>query len=190
MHQFMGRGLEIFNCPSVENLPLFFADLPFDTSLPSRVLNRQIKHSMQLILSETTRKVLHDLEKQLRLRSKAAWVPCFSCVILLCICIEEIIIAIDGFVLHKNTDNHVPTFNESDMMQSIRRLEDFFIDLKTLFHEIYRSAKDRTGPKNERAFNPVRDGIDVDEAEDLTEDMRTLVKDIHRTLDTCGKKFG
>ena len=192
MHGFMGRALTIADNPAIKDMQQCYPGIIFDHSLPSRLLNRQIKHAMHLLLQEKTREVLVELEKQLRTRSTQSWASCFCAFLILCFCIEELQVALDGFNVHNITKKSVAEAPFKGLgIEPSQKLEVFFRDLKTIFHEIYRSNKGIAANKiNERGFNPIRDGVEIDEMEELSKGTRQLVKDIHKILDTYGRVFG
>jgi hypothetical protein len=191
MHYFMGRGLVIVESSGLEarqNI-LSFPDIAYDVGVPSRVLSRQLKHVMHLLLQEITRDVLRDLEKELRTRSKASWAPCFCTILLLSICAEEVQASVDGFAVHSSRGKAGKrAISRGDGIEISRRLDDLlFADCKVLFHSIYRSGKGSFGQKNETGFNPVRDEFQIDERKGLTQEMCDLVEDIQGILDIHGK---
>jgi hypothetical protein len=95
MHYFMGRLITIADGSGEEafhslQMPM---KLLYDLSSTSQLLNRQLKHTMFVLLKETTRRVLENLEKELRSRTRASWAPCFCVILILCICAEELQVA-------------------------------------------------------------------------------------------------
>lgn len=191
MHYFMGRLLTITNGSGREAFdglrspPL----LDYDFRLTSKLLNRQLKSAMYLLMQETTREVLGGLEKLLKRRTKASWAPCFCTLLILCICAEELQVAVDGFALHKITRNDKTNFiSREDGVETSRKLDDLLYgDCKTLFHGIYKSHKPKQGQRAEQLFNPIRDGMKVDGEEGMTPAMNDLVEDIVKVLDIHGK---
>jgi hypothetical protein len=190
MHYFMGRSIATVDgtgrdaCNSLHNSPL----LPYDLEKGPKLLIRQIKHSMHSLLQETTREVLDALEKELKTRSKASWAPCFRTIAILCICIEELQVAIDGFVVQKITQKRESKCTSREDAHDIaRKLDDlFYTDCKTLFHDIYRSCRTKKGRKYEQSFNPIRDGVKVDQDEGNLLGLQALIGDIHEILGTYG----
>jgi hypothetical protein len=143
---------------------------------------------MLVLLQETTRQVLEDLEKELKSRTKASWAPCFCVISILCICAEELQVAVDGFAVHQmlNKDRTNPMSRE-DGVEISRRLDDLlYRDCANLFHAIYKSRRPKSGQRNERGFNPIRDGVDVDEEEGLTQAMHDLLEEIREILANHG----
>ena len=144
---------------------------------------------MHILLQETTRQVLGSLEKELKLRTKASWAPCFCTILLLCICTEELQVAVDGFAVHTvlNKDR-IPPISRETGIQVSRKLEHLlYADCANLFHSIYRSRKPKTGQRYEQGFNPIRDGLEANEDEGLTPEMRNLVEDIRDILAIEGR---
>jgi hypothetical protein len=187
----MGRGLIVIESPGSEacqNL-LLSPDVVYDVGVPSRILNRQLKHIMHSLLRDLTQDVLRDLEKKLRKRSEASWALCFCTILILCICIEEVQASIDGFAVHsKRKKVGEGAISREDSIGISRRLDDWlFADCKVLFHGIYRSGKGSFGQKSERGFNPIRDEFQIDESKGLTQEMYDLVEDIQEILNIHGK---
>jgi hypothetical protein len=190
MHYFMGRVLVVVESSGLEarrNL-LLSPDIVYDVGVPSRVLSRQIKHVMHLLLHDLTRDVLEDLEKALRTKSKASWAPCLCTILLLCMCAEEVQASFHGFAVHSSKGKGGSAISHEDGIEISRKLENLlFADCKVLFHYIYKSGKKSFGRKNERGFNPILDGFQVDESKGLTQEMYDLADEIHEILRIHGK---
>ena len=157
-------------------------NLPYNFEIPSRLLNRQIKHVMHQLLRETTKEVLEDLDRELRGRTKQSWAPCFCCILILCICTEEIQIAVDGFAVH-NQPKQDSMSRKTGAEISRKLVDELIMVCKYFFHEIYRTSKGGTR-YSKGGFNPLRYGFDIDEKEGLTPAMHDLVEDIRRVIET------
>jgi hypothetical protein len=186
MHYFMGRLITITNGSGEEafnglQIPM---KLLYDLSSTSQLLNRQLKHTMLVLLQETTRQVLESLEKELRSRTKVSWAPCFCVILILCICAEELQVAVDGFTVHKIlSKDRMNRISREDGVEISRRLDDLlYRDCANLFHGIHRSRRPKTGQRYEHSFNPIRDGVHVNEEEGLTQAMHDLVEEIREIL--------
>jgi hypothetical protein len=195
MHYFMGRVLIVVEKSGHEarqNL-LFSPDVDYDVRVPSRILSRQLKHTMLSVLQDITQDILRDLEKKLRTKTQASWAPCLCTILILCICVEEVQASVHGFALHSNrgkAGDRAMSFE--DGIKISQKLDDsLFADCKLLFHNIYKSGKGIFGQenKNERGFNPIRDGCRLDETKGLTQDMCDLADDIHDICTIHGKPF-
>jgi hypothetical protein len=95
---------------------------------------------------------------------------------------------VDGFAVHQmlNKDRTNPIFRE-DGVEISRRLDDLlYRDCANLFHSIHRSHRPKAGQRYEHGFNPIRDGVDVDEEEGLTQAVHDLVEEIREILDIHG----
>lgn len=194
MHDFMGRVITIADgtgCGAFEH-PDTAKELTYDFELTSKILNRQLKHAMHLLLQETTRDVLDRLERELKTRTKASWAPCFCTILILCISIEELQIAVHGFAVHKATrKSKTNCFSRASGFETSRKLDELlYNDCKTLFHAIYNSHKSKSGLRNEKGgFNPIRDAYDVNENEGITQAMHDLVGEVHELLGDSGEEF-
>ncbi|KAF4632185.1 hypothetical protein G7Y89_g5942 [Cudoniella acicularis] len=146
----------------------------------SHLLNRQIKSVMHLLLRELTRDVLEDLEKELRTRSKTVWGVCFSVVLILCLCMEDVQIGVSGAVMHKKLhgpEDEVPS--TASVIDTCRKLDELpFGHIMALFHGVYRSQKRPSSTKKDHIYNPIRDGPLVDPNESLDQDSADLVYSI------------
>jgi len=197
MHSFMGRSLTIIS--TEEQKELFepskekWQQLPFgiDFEVPSRLLNRQIKYVMHVLLQETTVKVLVRLEKEMKTKSKTFWASSFCTILLLCLCVEEVQIAIDGFSVYCHSQpERVNPLSRDAVLCLARQLDDRLIaDCKTLFHSIHKTHKGPRGSKNEKSFNPIRDPFVVDGKEPWTKELHDLVEDVHEILGTYGRSL-
>jgi hypothetical protein len=192
MHDFMGRVITIADGTGYGAFehPDTAKELTYDFDLTSKILNRQLKHAMHLLLQETTRDVLDGLERELKTKTKESWAPCFCTILILCICIEELQIAVDGFAAHKATcrSSKANSFTRENGFEISRQLDDLlYNDCKTLFHAIYNSHKPK-GLRNEKGgFNPIRDTHDVNGKNGVTQAMHDLVGEIHEIMGDSGK---
>jgi len=150
--------------------------LPYNFSFSSRLIHRQIKHQMQMLLHEMTREVLEGLEKELRTRVRASWPTAFCVILVLCLCIEMVQVATDGFVVH--TQRHEggdSVLLRETGIEICRSLDGRpYNGWANLFHAVHRSHK------KQRGFNPIRDGLGVDEKEGLDQAALNLVNEIHQ----------
>ena len=191
IHYFMGRIIT-FTKDSAKNAiaqirtPM---QLPYQHSLTNRLINRQIKQVMYEILQELTRDVLEGLEKELRTRSKASWAATFCVILILSICVEAVQVATDAFIVQaliKGADTIGKATRDTGIEIS-RSLDDLLFKHYTeLFHLIYRTSRPKHGHRNERGFNPIRDGVDIDEKEGINNSTEHLVNDIRKIIkDHC-----
>lgn len=161
----------------------------YESNLISRLLSRQIKSAMHSLLREVTRDLLEDMEKDLRTRSRTTWAPCFCVISILCMCIEEVQIATNGFTLH--TQVHGPHTNHPSSEATIeicRRLDDLpFVHLMELFHGIYKTQRPLTVHRNEHVYNPIRDGPEAYGLDDAGQNSIDLVNDIRKIIKKHGK---
>jgi hypothetical protein len=144
---------------------------------------------MHTLLREMTIEVLEELEMNLKARSKASWATSFCTVSILCICIEELQIAMNGFSMYMN--NHgakedIPSVKDS--VEVCQKLDDKpFIHLIALFHDIYETRKLASANKN--VCNPLRDNPEIygregldSESADLANATRQIIFDPSKHL--------
>jgi hypothetical protein len=194
MHGFMGRTITIADGTGYEAFKHFdnLKELTYDFEVTSKILSRQLKHAMHLLLQETTRDVLTSLERELRTRSRRSWAPCFCTILILCICVEELQIAVDGFAIYRATRKSATNcFSRASAFEASRKLDNLlYDDCKMRFHTIYNSHKPKLGLKNEKGgFNPIRDAYDVSERTGVSQAMHELVGEIHEILEDSGEDF-
>lgn len=150
----------------------------------SKLLNKQIKSAMKLLLERIASEVLEDLEKLLKTKDRTVWPSCFCAISLLCICIEETQISIDGFAMYNTV--YAAAGAHSSMMKSVEACEKLdshpFRHLLDLFHGIFRSKKAHCSQGNGKVYNPIRDklGNNIESTMDtsainLVHDMREFV---------------
>lgn len=88
---------------AVGSLKTQTADLPPFSPLSSKGLSKQIKGTMNLLLHELTTAVLDRFDWQLRGQKKESWLLCLATMIVICMCMEQAQISIDGFCLHRTS---------------------------------------------------------------------------------------
>lgn len=158
---------------------------PYKYNVSSKLLNYQIKRELNILQYESTSEILEKLQTELRRRSRASWATSFCVILILSMCMEAVQIAIDGFIVQKMLEsNGTNSFSVSrhDGLDIARRLDNRpFKDCMDIFHMIYRSGETRTGT-NKGEFNPIRDGIRLDEAQGIDEDTVQLVNEIRRIM--------
>ena len=70
-------------------------------TISARLLNRQIKGAMNLLLQELTRDLLEGLNWEVRRKTRESWALCFCANLILCMCVEQLQVAIDALVIYK-----------------------------------------------------------------------------------------
>jgi hypothetical protein len=144
---------------------------------------------MHDLLQSTTRDVLEDLETELRARKRASWPTTFCVILILCLCIEAVQVATDVFVVYtKLREGEGSTMQRETAMRIARELDDRpYSHWTTLFHAIYRSHKTPNKQRAENAFNPIRDGLQIDNEYGLEEKEVRLVEEIRQLISEYGK---
>ena len=155
--------------------------LPYKYNVSSKLLNLQIKRELNMLQHELTSEVLEKLQTELRRRSKASWAISFCVILVLCMCMEAVQLAIDGFIVQKMLEydgTHSLPASRADGFDIARRLDEHaFKDCMDIFHMIYRSGESTAG-SNKGGFNPIRDGIELDPAHGIDWDTLQLVNEI------------
>jgi hypothetical protein len=164
------------------------APLPYMRDLSPKLITRQVKYEMYTLLLEKTKDVLKGLEKQLKKSKKGSWADCFSVVMLLCMCAEMVQVATDLKVVHDLRSNQGdPSLSRGTTIDACRKLDNLPIkQCMWMFHTVYKSQRRNSSHKLERAFNPLRDGIQIDAAEGVGEPMVNLVKEICQIVKHLG----
>jgi hypothetical protein len=160
-----------------------------DSSIASRLLNRQIKSAMHALRQQLIREVLEELEKDLKTRSKAVWAPCFCVALILCMCVEEGQIAMDAFAMHTRVlgaEQDAPSSQAT--IESCRKLDDLlFSHLVKLFHGVYKTHQSTKPHGNGRNYNPIRDGPEIDANESLDQESADLVFEFRQIMADHGR---
>jgi hypothetical protein len=115
----------------------------YGSKIVSRLLNRQLKFAMNTLLREKMREVLRDLEKALKRRDKFLWGTTFCVVSILCICIEEVQIALDEFAVHI-FQHGSPTerLSSSYIVEKCQELDEIpYVHHSRFFHGVYKNSQ-------------------------------------------------
>ncbi|CZR53493.1 uncharacterized protein PAC_03372 [Phialocephala subalpina] len=155
------------------------ARIEYDSSIASRLLNRQIKSAMHALRERLMREVLEELEGDLKTKSKAVWTPCFCVALILCMCVEEAQIAMDAFAMHTRVLGAVQDAPASETtIESCLKLDDLlFNHLLELFHGVYKTHQTSKPHRSCRVYNPIRDGPEIDIKEGLDQKSADLVSE-------------
>lgn len=189
MQYFMSRIITFTNesaKKAVQHLrrpgPLQLADSP---TLASKLLNLQIKQAMLTLLRDTTRKVLEELERVfLGPRTRSSWANAFCVHLILCICIEQVQVALDSTVVAALRNDPSCRLSRIDFCRQLD--EEPYRVLVGLFHMAYKTDKAKSG-KRTIGFNPIRNGLLANQEEGITQPMVNLVNDIKRIMTIHGK---
>jgi hypothetical protein len=186
MHQFMGANVQFSNASAdiiMQQLqkPTLRA---YNSKVLSRLLNRQVKAEIHAILREETLGVLEQIENELNKRSKSAWAPCFCVTVILCICMEEVQTAVNGFAMYgRNQQDDEISLSSDDILRVCRKLDDWpYNHLAVLFHGVYKSKKLPSSRQHDRVYNPVRDGPEIDLADGLDQRSADLANDVRQLI--------
>ena len=135
-------------------------------------------------IRETTREVLDKLERLwLGRRTKSSWAISISVILILCMCVEEVQLAFDSIAiatLHKIPSSHL------SRPALCLRSEESYRDLVDIFHLAYKTRQ-ASAVKGSLGFNPIRNGLLVDEEGGITQRMVDLVNEIKQIMATHGE---
>ena len=161
--------------------------LNYQRSRSAKLLNIQIKQEMYRLLRDVTHDVLEGLERELRTRAKGAWATTFSVILILSTCVEAVQVAADGYIVHKllGKDHSV---SRDEAIEICRQLDERpFASCMNLFHDIYRTSRSKNGQRNEKGFNPIRDGLELNGKEGFDRPTLELVDEIRSIIRNHGK---
>lgn len=144
MHYFMGRTITYSDDSSAKidhNLKRPSLGL-WNSNVVSSLLNRQVKYAMHCLRVETTQEILEELDKNLRTRDHAFWPMAFSVIIILCICMEEAQMAMNGIFIHKRTHQPSEATSSEEMVETCRKLDKYpYRHVTEFFHAIFQTEK-------------------------------------------------
>jgi len=146
----------------------------------ARLITRQIKQVMSVLLHQTTADVLDGLEREIRSRDKLAWGTSFCIILILCMCVEMVQVAADVRIVRKMvTASPHPAVTRDISIDLCRKLDDIpMAQCIGIFHALHRTKKPKIGPRNEHGFNPLRDGLEIDSGAGITQELVDFVEDM------------
>ena len=164
-------------------------ELPYEATLVSPFVSRPVKHELYMMLLETTKSLLADLEKELQQRDNAVWAPCFCVIVILCICAERTQIDTDRNIIYAIQKHGAEsTASRRTGIDHCRKLEDYLMSrCVNMFHEFRRSRQPKGDKKPQRGFNPLRDGLDISIGEGLDQATVALIIEVQRLLTEFGR---
>lgn len=162
---------------SMPNLASYYNPYPC-----SRLLSRQIKYAMDRLGREITSKVLKSLELTMRSRSEESWGLSFCALLILCLCMEELEIAADIFVVaDMDQEGANSAYDRRQSLAACQALEDNpFLQFKRLFHDIYRSH--RKSRRAGQGFNPLQKLAKKGGTAGSDQPMDRMVKSIYQLI--------
>jgi hypothetical protein len=167
---------------------IFSRELPLDevgslVTLPSessRVLSRQIKAALSLLLKDLVPEALKELDGRLRSQVKESWAVSMCSHLLLCTCVEQIQLAIDAFIFSKISSEGADHIYIRQRGRDVsRRLEQCTLQHSWLLLEgILKGIV-----KND---SPFRVGAEVNDELGMSEAEKNLVNDIRQIANEHG----
>lgn len=101
--------------------------------------------------------------------------------LILCTCIEAVQVATDGFVVSKMRKGQKPRFSREEYFFNLEK--EVYSHCVGVFHTAYKTHK---SPR-QRGFNPIRDGLEVDNRRGITQQAVDLVNEIKKILKDYGR---
>jgi hypothetical protein len=188
MHYFMGRLITFTKTSAVDAVTNLRSPalLPYIPTLTSTLLNLQIKKAMNSLLFEFTRDVLDGLGHLFAAcRKQPFWAEAFCVVLILCMCMEELQMSIDSYVMAALRKDPSRALHSASIL---RGLDDrVFRHITELFHMAYKTARSSLSRTKRLGFNPIRDGFPLNESKGVTPQMTILVQDVRQIIKQCGK---
>jgi hypothetical protein len=137
MHYFMTRTVTLRGIPATSSTgSLLGSDKSPNSANSSKFLARQIKHTMLTSIGELTRDVLRELEHNLRGRDRKLWAISLSVNLILCMCLEEVSMAVSAATLFPHSEHQNETEELRNWLESQDRV---FQHIKILFHGFSRT---------------------------------------------------
>lgn len=154
-------------------------------TLTSRVLNLQLKGAMYAVMRDITRDILADLEQVFHQpRNKSTWAETLCVTMILCMCVEELQVAIDACVAFATED---PSLRLSGI-KILRRMETHALEhIVLMFHAVYRTGRSSLNKKRDSGFNPIRNSLLIDAENGITQPMVDLVHEFRQIIKDHGK---
>lgn len=147
----------------------------------SRVLGRQLKCAMHILLKECTKQVLDGFGEQLKKRDGTKWPLVFCVVALLCWCAGDVQIAAVRFSAYDMNSHN----GSHQSYQMCKNLEDHpYRQCIRLFHDMYGTHKLPNGHSDTASFNPI---FHANARSGWTPQAEQLVSQIRGIMDTRGK---
>lgn len=153
---------------------------PIEPFLSSRLLNRQCKYAMHKLHRELTREVLEGLQRSMKQRTKDTWGVSFCTILLLCLCMEDLQIAADTFVVYDmermEREGSQSIYSREQSLLVCQNLDGHpFQQAKRLFHDIYRTHREAGSARD--GLNPFR-SLQLGEETDLGAETDALVREM------------
>lgn len=189
MHYFMTQVL-VFTDESADaalNCLTRPTRLPYTRTLTPKLLSLQIKQEMYVLIREATTHLLEDLRKTMcasENTSKIAWGSSFCAISILCMCLEMVQSLTDLKIVHMMREEGNSNISRADSENQSRELPIFYS--MEMFHLAFRSHKRIGSQKNEHGFNPIRDGLNVDNKSGLDEAVVALIKALRQIVTKHG----
>ena len=162
------------------------AMLPFEPAITTMLLNRQIKQAMQSLLADLTAEALEGLEHELTFRkSKSSWAASFCVISILCMSMERVQVMTDSTAVIGLRNDSTLRLSYAEIIRSLdERPFNHFLDI---FHTVYKTRKPNEHDNRGLYFNPIRDGLVINENDGISQQMVDLVNEIRQIMVKHGK---
>ncbi|KAK3374914.1 hypothetical protein B0H63DRAFT_437870 [Podospora didyma] len=148
-----------------------------------RVLNRQIKATIDDMMQKEMQELFDNFNKSLKPKMRREWAPCLAAFLVLCLFMESVETAADVFVVSENEvhlqTNQPPRWKRSFALEVNKEVENMpFKQFAFQFHQIYQThSRDATA----RSFNPIVDDLCF-KNEELDRDALDMVRSMRDLL--------
>jgi hypothetical protein len=163
----------------------------YTRTLTSKLISLQIKQEMYDLAHDATGYLLRDLEDAMLNRGNdtRVWASSFCVISILCMCVETVQVATDFKIVHSMTEEEgVPKLSRDESRHRCQHLDEHLISTwEKMFHQVFKSYKRHGIRKHERGFNPIRDGLEFDNAKGLDEAIVRLVIEVRKVATEQGQ---
>lgn len=164
MHIFMNQSIALSNVSTIHpaDIPLEI-DKDLGPGISARILSRQIKHAVLMLMRELLEQILRNLERELLQRNTSAWAISFSVSLTLFMCIDEL-------------QATVASENETGALEIDLEVDDAPLRIITLiFHAI-------SGTHRKTGINPLKNGFPQDAGLQWSEDEKIFIVKIRKII--------
>lgn len=183
----MGRTICFSNdCASeaVACLQHLSTNPPSLSFLSARVLARQIKGALDLLLEDLTKELLDEFNSELRQKRTETWPECLCTLLVLCLTAELVQIGVDGVVSVQISKDDT---GDSKLIRQYAIEVCHRLETQILEHSLVLvNGKLKVMLKK---HNPFRNGCATDDGPAQNEVKRTLIDDLRQVLSSHGELF-
>jgi hypothetical protein len=157
---------------------------PIQPNLVSSFIDRLVRYELYLMLVETARDVLKDLEEALQSKDKKLWASCLCGVLIICLCGEltQLDQNMNNIYEIQKLGEELGTSRHTSIGYC-RQVEYHLVGhYVNKFHSCYKSQQKTLNKRNQNGFNPIRDGLSLDNEYGLGQAEVSLANEIRKIL--------